>query len=325
MSLSLSDIQAAAERIRGPAVRTPLLASPAASAATGARVFVKPEVLQKTGSFKFRGAMSRLSLLSADERKRGVVAFSSGNHAQGVAAAARDLGMPAVIVMPADAPRMKIDNTRGFGAEVILYDRVREDRVAIGRKLASERGLVLVPPFDDFHVMAGQGTIGLELVEDAKAAGVELDVVLTPASGGGLASGVSTALAALSPRTAFVAVEPRAFNDLERSLDAGERLANAPGATSICDALLSDKPGELTFPILQKVGARAVSVTDDEALAAMAFAFREMKLVAEPSGATTLAAILTDKVDVRGKTVAVVMSGGNVDAETFNRALKLVR
>ena len=217
MSLALSDIQAAAERIRGRAVRTPLLEARAASAATGARVLIKPEVLQRTGSFKFRGAMSRLSLLSADERKRGVVAFSSGNHAQGVAAAARDLGIRATIVMPADAPKLKIANTKGYGAEVVLYDRFREDRVAIGKKLAADHGFTLVPPFDDFHVMAGQGTIGLELAEDAKAAGLQLDAVLVPCSGGGLSAGVATALASLSPATRVYAAEPANFDDVTRS------------------------------------------------------------------------------------------------------------
>jgi threonine dehydratase len=321
VSLQLSDIQAAAERIRGRAVRTPLIEARAASAATGGRIFVKPEVLQRTGSFKFRGAMNRLAQLSADERKRGVVAFSSGNHAQGVAAAARDIGAPATIVMPSDAPKLKIANTKGYGAEVVLYDRVKEDRIAIGKRLAAERGLTLVPPFDDYDVMAGQGTIGLELVEDAKARDIALDAVIAPCSGGGLTSGIATAIAALSPKTRVYAVEPAAFDDLARSLKAGERLANAPGAKSICDALMVDQPGELTFPVLQKTNAGAVSVGDDEALAAMAHAFYELKLVTEPSGAVALAALLSGKIDVRGKTVAVVLSGGNVDTEIFERAL----
>lgn len=319
--LGLPEIQAAAERIRGRAVRTPLIEARAASALTGGRVFVKPEVLQRTGSFKFRGAMSRLALLDADQRKRGVVAFSSGNHAQGVAAAARDLGMPAVIVMPSDAPKLKIANTKGYGAEVVLYDRLKEDRVAIGKKLAADRGLTLVPPFDDEHVIAGQGTIGLELSEDARHAGVTFDAVLAPCSGGGLTSGIATALATLSPQTRVYAVEPASFDDLARSLKAGERLANVPGATSICDALMVEKPGEITFPILQRVNAGALSVTDAEALAAVAHAFYELKLVLEPSGAAALAAVLSKKLDIKGKTVAVVLSGGNVDAEMFERAL----
>ena len=321
MSLALSDIQAAAERIRGRAVRTPLLEARAASAAMGARILVKPEVLQRTGSFKFRGAMSRLSLLDEAERKRGVVAFSSGNHAQAVACAARDIGTGAVIVMPSDAPKLKIANTKGFGAEVVLYDRFKEDRVAIGKKLAAERGLTLVPPFDDFHVMAGQGSIGLELVEDAKAAGVQLDAALVPCSGGGLSAGVATALASLSPATRLYAAEPANFDDLARSLAAGTRLANLPGAPSICDALMSDKPGELTFPILQRCNAAAVTVSDEEVLRAMAHAFYELKFVVEPGGAAALAALLSNKIDARGKSIAVVLSGGNVDADMFARAL----
>lgn len=323
MSISLIDIQRAAERIRGSAVRTPLLEASSASALTGARVFIKPEVLQRTGSFKFRGAMSRLALMTDDERRRGVVAFSSGNHAQAVACAARDLGMPSVIVMPSDAPALKISNTRGFGAEVMLYDRLREDRVAIGKKLAAERGLVLVPPFDDYHVMAGQGTIGLEIAEDAAWLGIQLDYVLTPCSGGGLAAGIATALSALSPKSRVIAVEPENYDDLVRSFAAGERVANRPGPLSICDALMVDMPGALTFPVLQNARASAVAVSDEEALRAMAHAFFEMKLVVEPGGAVALAAVLSGKVDVKGRTIAVVLSGGNVDAGMFSRALSL--
>ena len=321
MSLSLHDIRLASDRIRGRAVRTPLLEATAASAATSARVFVKPEVLQRTGSFKFRGAMSRLSLLTPEERARGVVAFSSGNHAQAVACAARDLGTPAVIVMPADAPKLKIENTRGYGAEVVLYDRMNEDRVAIGKRLSAERGLVLVPPFDDYHVMAGQGTIGLELAEDAKALGIEFDLVLVPASGAGLAAGVATALAALSPKTRVIGVEPQNYNDLVRSFAAGSRVANQRGPQSICDALMSDMPGELTFPLLQAAKAAAIAVSDDEALRAMAHAFYQLKLVVEPGGAAGLAALLSGKIDAKAKTIGVVLSGGNVDADMFRRAL----
>jgi threonine dehydratase len=323
VSLSLSDIQAAAERIRGLAVRTPLIEARAASAATGARIFVKPEVLQRTGSFKFRGAMNRLSQLTADERKRGVVAFSSGNHAQGVAAAAQQIGTRATIVMPADAPKLKIANTRGYGAEVVLYDRQKEDRVAIGKRLAAEHGLTLVPPFDDYAVIAGQGTIGLELAEDARALGITFDAVLAPCSGGGLTSGIATAIATLSSPTKVYAVEPAAFDDLARSLKEGARVANAPGATSICDALMVDKPGELTFPILQKTKVGALSISDDDALTAMRHAFYELKVVTEPSGASALAAVLNRKLETKGMTIAVVLSGGNVDADMFRRALSL--
>jgi threonine dehydratase len=321
VSLGLEDIRAASLRLRGRAVRTPLLEATAASRIVGAWVFAKPEVLQRTGSFKFRGAMSRLSLLDEDERRRGVVAFSSGNHAQAVACAARDMGTSAVIVMPSDAPRLKIENTRSHGAEVVLYDRVKEDRVAIGQRLAKERGLILVPPFDDYHVMAGQGTIGLELVADAAQQGISFDLVLVPCSGGGLSAGIATALSVLSPRTRVVAVEPQTHDDLARSLSSGARVANPAGRTSICDSLMVDQPGALTFPLLQAAGVTAVSVSDNEAMAAMAHAFYEMKLVVEPGGAVALAALLSGKVDARDKTVCVVLSGGNVDADMFQRAL----
>jgi len=322
VSLSLDDIRAASLRLRGRAVRTPLVDAPAASRIAGAWVFAKPEVLQRTGSFKFRGAMSRLSLLTEGERRRGVVAYSSGNHAQAVACAARDMSTSAVIVMPSDAPRLKIENTRSHGAEVVLYDRVKEDRVAIGQRIANERGLVLVPPFDDPHVIAGQGTIGLELVADAARQGLAFDLVLVPCSGGGLAAGIATAMAALSPRTRVIAVEPETHDDLARSLASGTRMSNPDGRVSICDSLMAAQPGALTFPLLQASGASAVSVSDAEALAAMAHAFFEMKLVVEPGGAVALAALLAGKVDARDKTVCVVLSGGNVDADMFQRALR---
>lgn len=320
MSLSLSDIQAAAERIRGRAVRTPLIEARAASDATGAHVFVKAEVLQRTGSFKFRGAMSRMTLLNDDERKRGVVAYSSGNHAQAVAAAARELGTSAVIVMPADAPKLKIENTKGYGAEVVLYDRFTQDRAAIGKKIAGDRGLTLVPPFDDERIIAGQGTAGMEIAQDANAMGLTLDAVLVPCSGGGLTAGIASALAELSPRTQVYGIEPEHFDDTARSLAAGKRVANTATAPSLCDALMTEMPGELTFPIIQRL-VKALSVTDDEALRAMAHAFTHLKLVAEPGGAAALAAVLSNKLNIRGKTVAVILSGGNVDADTFKRAL----
>ena len=321
MTLTLNDIEAAAERIRDRAVRTPLLEAHTAGAATGARVFIKPEVLQRTGSFKFRGAMSRMTLLDGGERKRGVVAYSSGNHAQAVACAARDLGTSAVIVMPADAPKLKIENTKGYGAEVVLYDRFTQDRVAIGKKISEERGLTLVPPFDDNRIIAGQGTAGLELAEDAKANGLTFDAVLVPCSGGGLTAGIASALATLSPETQVYGVEPAAFDDTARSLAAGKRVANTGTAPSICDALMTEMPGELTFPIIQRL-VKALSVTDDDALRAMAHAFTHLKLVAEPGGAAALAAVLSGKIEARGKTIAVILSGGNVDAELFQHALQ---
>jgi threonine dehydratase len=322
VSLVLQDIRDAAARIAPYVVRTPLLKSPALDAAAGARVLVKPEVLQRTGSFKMRGAMSRMSMLAPDERKRGVVAFSSGNHAQAVAYAAKLLGAPAVIVMPADAPAMKIANTRGYGAEVVLYDRYTEDREAIGRKLADERGLTLVPPFDDRRVMAGQGTAGLEIAEDAAAIGLEIRSALICCSGGGLAAGMATALTALHPGVKVFAVEPQGFDDTARSLAAGERVANAPGAKSICDALLVDRPGALTFEVNRKLLAGALTVSDAEVRAAMRFAFEHLKLVVEPGGAAALAALLHSKIDVKGQTAALILSGGNVDPAQFAEALR---
>lgn len=321
MSLSLQDIRASAARIAPYVVRTPLLTSPALDAILGGRVLIKPEVLQRTGSFKMRGAMSRLSLLTAEERTRGVVAFSSGNHAQAVAYSAQLLKTPAVIVMPADAPAMKIANTRGYGAEVVLYNRYTEDREAIGRKLAAERGLTLVPPFDDPHVMAGQGTAGLEIAEDAKAQGLTIDAALICCSGGGLAAGMATALTALHPGIQVYAVEPEGFDDTARSLDAGERLANAAGAKSICDALLVDRPGALTFEVNRKLLAGAAGVSDDQVRSAMRFAFEHLKLVVEPGGAAALAALLAGKIDVTNKSVAVILSGGNVDPALFASAI----
>src|SRR6185437_1278545 len=245
----IDDIRAAARRLERRAVLTPLLESPPLSARLGGRLLVKAETLQRTGSFKFRGAYNTLAQLDAAERKGGVVAYSSGNHAQGVASAAQLLGIPAVIVMPADAPAIKVANTRGYGAEVVLYDRYRESREEIGGRIAAERGATLVPPFDDFRVMAGQGTAGLEIAAQARAMGVRLDAVVIPCSGGGLAAGCAVALAAESPGTQVYAAEPAGFDDLRRSLAEGRRVANATGATSICDSLLVQMPGELTFPI----------------------------------------------------------------------------
>jgi threonine dehydratase len=322
VTLSLEGIRAAAHRIAPYAVRTRLLTTPALDAATGAHVLVKPEVLQRTGSFKIRGAMSRMTLLTPEERGRGVVAFSSGNHAQAVAYAARILEAPAVIVMPADAPAMKIANTRGYGADVVLYDRYTEDREAIGRRLASERGLTLVPPFDDAAIMAGQGTAGLEIAEDASEMGLKIDAALVCCSGGGLAAGMATALSALHPGVQVYAVEPEGFDDTARSLIGGERVANSSGAKSICDALLVDRPGALTFAVNRRLLAGGLAVSDAEVRHAMRFAFEHLKLVVEPGGAAALAALLAKKTDVKGRTVAVILSGGNVDPALFADVLK---
>ncbi|HWG80045.1 MAG TPA: threonine/serine dehydratase [Stellaceae bacterium] len=317
----IDDIRAAAQRLLGRAVLTPLLESPPLNARLGGRLLVKAETLQRTGSFKFRGAYNTLAQLGESQRKGGVVAYSSGNHAQGVAAAAQLLGLAAVIVMPADAPAIKVANTRGYGAEVVLYDRDRESREEIGGRIAAERGATLVPPFDDYRVMAGQGTAGLEIAAQARALGVTLDAVVIPCSGGGFAAGCAVALAAESPGTRVYAAEPQGFDDLRRSLAQGRRVANAPGAKSICDSLLVQMPGELTFPINRRLLKGSLAVSDDEVLAAMATGFADFKLVIEPGGAAALAAALSGKLALEGRTVAVIASGGNVDPATFQRAL----
>jgi threonine dehydratase len=316
-----ADIEDAALRLDGVAVRTPLLRSDALDATTGGRVFLKPEVLQRTGSFKFRGAYNRISRLTQAERKGGVVAFSSGNHAQGVALAAKLAGVPAVIVMPRDAPKMKQERTKSHGAEVVLYDRATEDRDAIARKLATERGAVVVPPFDDFYVIAGQGTIGFEIADDLAALSLDPDIVTMPASGGGLAAGISLSIKALYPAARIVTAEPDLFDDHVRSFKSGRREKNERITGSICDALLMADPGRLTFEITKRLSGEGVAASDEEVLAAMAFAFREFKLVVEPGGAVGLAAVLTGKLDVRGKVAVVVLSGGNADPDIFAKAI----
>ena len=318
----MAALRRAAERLEGKAVRTPLLESPPLNAALGGRLLVKAEVLQRTGSFKFRGAFNRLSQIPPEARAQGVVAFSSGNHAQGVAAAAQLLGMPAIIGMPADAPRIKVANTRGYGAEVVFYERATEDREAIAAKIIAARGATLVKPFDDAEIIAGQGTSGLELAEQAAARGLALDAVVVPCSGGGLASGVALAFEALSPGTAIHTAEPEGFDDTARSLAAGTRVKNARGGKSVCDALLAEQPGEITFALMAPRIASGIAVTDAEVAHAMAVAFSHFKLVVEPGGAAALAAALAGKVPVRERTVAVLCSGGNVDATLFRRLIE---
>ncbi|WP_309605390.1 threonine/serine dehydratase [Phenylobacterium sp.] len=322
-SVTLADIEAAAARIAGHAVVTPLIESPALNERLGLRVLIKPETLQRVGAFKFRGAYNRLVQLNADQRRRGVVAFSSGNHAQGVALAAKLLGMPALIVMPSDAPAIKIAATRGYGAEIQLYDRLTDDREAISTAIAAERGCVVVPAFDDRHIIAGQGTVGLELVRQAEALGARLDLVVAPVGGGGLMAGVSTAVKALSPKTAMIGVEPEAFDDTLRSLRAGHRIVSRPATRSLCDALESPAPGELTFPVLQKTLADIALVSDAEVALAMRYAYSTLKLVVEPGGVVGLAALLAGKIKLgAGETVALVLSGGNVDPDLFARVLR---
>lgn len=316
--VTVEDIEAAAARLRGIAVRTPLLRSEALDALTGARLLLKAEPLQRTGSFKFRGAWNTLAQIPPG---RPVVAYSSGNHAQGVALAARLRGCPATIVMPADAPVTKLEATRGHGATVVTYDRWGESRETIGRRIAAETGAEVVPPYEDPRIIAGQGTVGLEIAEDASAQGLVPDLAIVCASGGGLVAGCATALRARFPAIEVMTAEPAGFDDHARSLATGERVTNAPGASSICDALLSPTPGELTFSINRRLLAGGLAVTDAEVAEAMRQAFSHLKLVVEPGGAVALAAVLAGKVEVRGRTVAVVLSGGNVDAPLYARIL----
>ncbi|MBW8707969.1 MAG: threonine/serine dehydratase [Alphaproteobacteria bacterium] len=310
---TFEDVQAAAARIAPHAVRTPLVEAPALNALTGARVFLKLETLQRTGSFKFRGACNRLAMIPQDARSNGVVAFSSGNHAQGVAAAAKVFGMPAVIVMPSDAPRPKMEGTRAYGATIVEYDRLRDDREAIAAAICAERQAVLVKPFDDAGIIAGQGTAGLEIAEDVTRFGVTLDEVLAPCSGGGLVSGVALALKGAGVRANVRSVEPENFDGMKRSLEAGHRVKAPGGALSIADALMAPTPGAIVFELAKDLLAPGLAVSDDELKQAMAFAARELKLLAEPGGAAALAALLAGKTDARGKIVALILSGGNAD------------
>jgi threonine dehydratase len=316
---TVADIDEAARRLAGVALHTPLLSSAALDAMTGGRVFLKAETLQRTGSFKFRGAYNKLAAIPPERRAGGVVAYSSGNHAQGVAAAARLLGMPCVIVMPTDAPRAKRERTVAFGAQVVLYDRVSEDREAIAEAIAAERGATLVPPYDDALIIAGQGTAGREIVEDLSALGLKPDVVVVTASGGGLTAGIALAVKARVPGAAVYTAEPQGFDDHARSFKSGEREQNAALTGTICDALMARTPGKLTFAINRSLVGAGVAASDDEVAAAVAFAFAELKLVVEPGGAVALAALMTNKIDVRGKIAVAVLSGGNVDPEVFSR------
>ena len=314
-----ADVDAAAARLHGVALRTLLVSSPVLDALTGGRVFLKAETLQRTGSFKFRGAYNRLSAIALGDRASGVVAFSSGNHAQGVAAAAQLLSMPAVIVMPADAPRPKRERTAQLGAEVVLYDRARDDREAIARDIADRRHAVLVPPYDDPLIIAGQGTAGREIVEDLAMLGLAPEIVIVNASGGGLTAGIALAVKARVPAAKMMTAEPAGFDDHARSFASGKREQNAALTGTICDALMAQSPGRITFEINRALVGAGVSASDDEVGRAVAFAFRELKLVVEPGGAVALAALIAGKVDVRGKIAVAVLSGGNVDPELFSR------
>jgi len=320
---SLALIEAAAGRLAGHARVTPLLEAPLLNAVAGRRLLVKAECLQLTGSFKFRGAWSALTALDPAARARGVIAFSSGNHAQGVALAAQRLRVPAAIVMPEDAPATKIEATRAYGAEVIPYDRAGgESREAIGAAIVAERGMTLVRPYDDAQVIAGQGTAGLEIAAQAAAAGVEAADVLVCCGGGGLSAGIALALAGRAPGMRLRTAEPQGFDDTARSLAAGTRVANAALTGSVCDAILTPQPGEITFPILSRLAGPGLAVSDEEALRAMALAFRHLRIVLEPGGAVALAAALFRGEALRPGPVIAVASGGNVEPALFADCLR---
>jgi threonine dehydratase len=314
---SIEDVRAARERLRDFAVVTPLIEHPALNEVTGGRILLKAETMQRVGAFKFRGAYNAVSRIDKAAYPGGVVACSSGNHAQGVAAAATLCGLPSVIVMPADAPRLKLARTKAFGARVVTYNRTTEDRDAIARAICADTRAAFVHPFDDFNVIAGQGTVGLELMEQAALRNATPDAVLVCCSGGGLVTGVSLAVKAASSASEIYSVEPAGFDDFARSLASGHREKNAAMSGSICDALMANSPGEINFAIAQRTMAGGLVVTDDEVRAAMRFAFAELKLVVEPGGAAALAAVLSGKLPTRGRTIAAVLSGGNVDPAEF--------
>ena len=319
--MNIDMIRAADARLDGHVQRTPLLNSPFLDDIAGRRVWIKPECLQHTGSFKFRGGWSAVSALDAATRAKGVIAFSSGNHAQGVALAAKRHGISAVIIMPADSPQLKLDNTRAFGAEVITYDRATEDRDAIGARLSEERGLTLIKPFDEPQVIAGQGTCGLEIAAEANARGIKVADVLVCCGGGGLTSGIALALEADAPTLRVRTVEPEDFDDVARSLTSGGIERNNRTSGNICDAIITPQPGTLTFPIMHRLCGPGLVVSEEEALKTMAHAWNRLKVVAEPGGAVALAAALFHSDQITGDDVIVTISGGNVDAPMFQRAL----
>ena len=323
--MNINMIHAAAERLQGHARRTPLLSSPFLDEIAGRQVLIKPESLQHTGSFKYRGGYSAISALSQEQRKAGILAFSSGNHAQGIALAAHQHGAPAVIIMPHDAPGIKIEGTKALGAEVIGYDRDGEDREEIGKNLAQERGLRLIKPYDEPEVIAGQGTTGLEIAEQAKELSIENADVIVCCGGGGLTSGVALSLAEHAPKMAVFPAEPEGFDDVARSLAVGHHVNNKLSSGSICDAIITPTPGKLTFPILKEHCSKGFAVSEDEVLKAMAQAFLRLKLVIEPGGAVALATALFRPEEISGDTVIVVASGGNVDHDVFACALNTLR
>jgi threonine dehydratase len=315
--VDLVDIEGAAERLSGIAVETPLLQNAELDQSVDGRVLLKPESFQPIGSFKIRGAYNLLSQLSAEEARHGAVAWSSGNHAQGVALAGKLLGIKTTIVMPEDAPQAKLNNTRRLGGEIVTYDRYTEDREAIARGIAAERGAAIVPSYDHPHIIAGQGTVGLEIARQSQALGLPADQVVIPCGGGGLTSGCTVALKACLEHVSVYTVEPEHYDDTAKSLENGARVSISQTTPSICDALLAETPGQMTFDIMHRLGVRGLVVSEEEIRNAIRFAFRHLKLVVEPGGAAALAAILAGKLDTKDKTTAVVLSGGNIDVELF--------
>lgn len=314
------DVQAAHARIASRIVRTPMLRHPLLDERTGGTILLKPESLQRTGSFKLRGATNAVLQLSDAQRRAGVVTHSSGNHGQATACAGAAMGAAVTVYMPADAPRIKVESTRRWGATIVHYDRRTDNREALTAAFAAETGATLVPPYDHPNVIAGQGTLALELAQDAAGAGLRMDSLLVCTGGGGMIAGCALAMEGASPGTRVFAVEPEGWDDTARSLQSGERVA-APGGSMLCDALLAPTPGEITFSVNQERLAGGVAVSDEEVLAAMAFAFSHLKLVVEPGGAVCLAALLSGRFDARGQVAGAVLSGGNVDPAVFSRAL----
>lgn len=315
------DVAAARGRLAGHIVRTPMLRHPLLDEMTGGTILLKPEPLQRTGSFKLRGATNALLQFNEAERRAGVVTHSSGNHGQATACAAAALGMRATVFMPADAPRIKIEGTARWGADIVHYDRAADDRDALAAAFVARTGAVLVPPFDHARVIAGQGTLAMELADDASEAGLTMDALLVNTGGGGLIAGCALAMEGVSPTTKIFAVEPAGWDDTARSLASGRRETNALGGSTLCDSLLSKMPGQMTFALNGPRLAGGLAVTDAQVMAAIRFAFSHLKLVVEPGGAVCLAALLAGAFDARGKVVGAVISGGNVDPAVFSRAL----
>ncbi len=324
-AISFKDVLGAAQRLKGKTKPTPLMRSEVINILTGKDVWFKPECIQKVGAFKYRGAYNRLSAMNKEERSRGVVAFSSGNHAQGVARAAKELGMSAIIVMPENAPKIKVAGVLRDGAEIVFYDRLTESREEISAQISKEQGRIIVPSYDDPYIIAGQGTTGLEIIQEAKAKGIKLDAVITPMGGGGLCAGTGTAVKALSPQTQMFGAEPADYNDHQLSIRAGKRIAYENAPATICDAIMTPIPGELTFPINKKFVSDVFTVSDQDCLIAMAIIKKELGIQVEPGGVVGFAAILNGAFDgLFVQSICVVLSGGNVDPEVAGRADRMI-